>query len=316
MRTELDPILFDSTPPADDDTHMAGTITRLAHTWTLDRVRRREIVAVTAARHRSILAGFADSFGQRPVANLSRADIERWQAARTHLAASTRRHEFSVIRSFCQHLVRAGHIRRDPTGDMRAPKVPRPAERALSRDEVEALEAALPDSRARAIFALMRYVGLRRAEVLALQVGDWDRRREVIHVIGKGGHHRTEPVPPWVADELRCYLTEQPAGAGPLIRTLDGTRGLAHSTLGRMMSTWMTDAGIKLAPFDGRNCHALRHTIASELVEAGADIVTVQELLGHRSITSTQVYLRRAAVSRVRAALASAHGGDDPPAAA
>lgn len=287
---------------------MADTtqLSSLARRWTIDRVRRHEITAATAARHRSILGSFAELFGQRPIANISRTDIERWQADRSHLAAGTRRHEFSVLRQFIKHLVRSGHVRRDPTVGMRAPKVPRAADRALSRDEVEALEAALPDNRARAIFALMRYVGLRRAEVLALQVGDWDRRGEVVHVIGKGGHHRTEPVPPWVTAALRAYLAECPATAGPLIRTLDGSRGLAHSTLGRMMAKWMTDAGIKVAPFDGRNCHALRHTIASELIESGADICTVQELLGHASITSTQVYLRRAAVSRVRDAMLAA----------
>lgn len=294
---------------SDQSARMADTttLTKLAHRWTIERVRRHEITPSTAARTRSIIASFADSYGRRPIANMSRRDIERWMETRSHLAPGTRRHEFSVVRQLCRHLVETGQIRRDPTTGVRPPKVPRPADRALSRDEVDRLEAVLPDARARAIFALMRHVGLRRAEVLALQVGDWDRRAETLQIVGKGGHHRTEPCPPWVAAPLASYLAETGAQAGPMIRTLDGSRGLAHSTLGRMMSKWMTDAGVKVAAFDGRNCHALRHTIASELIESGADICVVQELLGHQSITSTQVYLRRAAVERVRSAMSAAN---------
>ncbi len=69
----------------------------------------------------------------------------------------------------------------------------------------------------------------------------------------------------------------------------------------------MGDAGIKAGAFDGRNCHALRHTIASELVESGADLRVVQDFLGHVSLTSTQVYLRRATVGRVRDAMVGAY---------
>lgn len=85
---------------------------------------------------------------------------------------------------------------------------------------------------------------------------------------------------------------------------------MSTSYLGRLMSTWMFDAGIKRGAFDGFNCHSLRHTIASELVESGADLPTVQEFLGHVSLTSTQVYLRRAAVGRVRDAMEQAKGLD------
>ncbi len=284
---------------------------RAGFAWIDGRRKRSEITAATASRNLSILTSFAESFGNRPIERLSRTDIERWQTARAHLAPATRRHEFGVIRAWCRHLVERGTIRRDPTTGMKAPRVPRPADRALTADQVEALEAVLPDSRARAVFALMRWCGLRRAEVIALQVGDWDRRAETLQIVGKGGHHRTEPVPEWVARPLGDYLAEHGAHVGPMIRTLDGTRGISNSYLGRLMSEWMTDAGVKRAPGDGMACHSLRHTIASELVEAGTDLPTVQEFLGHVSITSTQVYLRRAAVGRVRAAMYSARGFDD-----
>lgn len=278
----------------------------LAHHYTLGRVRRADITPATGARIRSVLAVFAESYGDRQLQTMSRRDIERWLAMRSHLAPATRRHEFSVVRCFVRHLVRNGHVRRDPTLDLRAPRVPRSAGRALTADETEALEAVLPDARARAIFALMRWMGLRRCEVLNLQVGDWDRRAQTLHIVGKGGHHRIEPVPAWVAAPLNAYLVEMGATAGPLIRTLDATRGISNSYLGRMMGEWMKEAGIKLRPLDGRACHSLRHTIASELAESGADIRVIQDLLGHVSLTSTEVYLRRAGLPRIREALEAA----------
>lgn len=267
------------------------------------RWKRREITRPTFVRSRSILDAFAESYGARPPDRFSRADIERWMETRGHLAPGTRRNEWSTVRGFARWLVEQGVIRRDPFIGKKAPRVPRTAERALTPDECERVEAALPDARAWACYALMRWVGLRRAEVLGLEVGDWDRRGSTLRVLGKGGHERIEPVPPWVAVRLSAYLTESRALAGPIVRTLDGQRGISHSYLGRLMATWMTDAGVKAAAFDGRGCHSLRHTIASELVEAGADIKVVQELLGHQSLTSTQVYLRRANAARVLEAM-------------
>lgn len=271
--------------------------------YVLSRQRRGDVTTATATRQRTILATFADSYGQRPPSVMSRRDVERWLATRGHLAAGTRRNEFSTVRAFIRFLVREGYVKRDPIGDMKAPRVPRAAGRALSRDETEALERSLPDSRARAIYALMRWMGLRRCEVLNLEVGDWDRRSETLHLRGKGGHERVEPVPSWVGLALLAYVAEVGVTAGPMIRTMNGERGISNSYLGRMMSTWMHDAGVKRRPLDGRGCHSLRHTIASELLETGADVRVVQDLLGHQSLTSTQIYLRRAGTSRIREAL-------------
>lgn len=275
--------------------------------YVLGRVRRGEISASTGARVRGVLRGFARTLGRKPVAQLSRRDIERWMATRGHLAPGTRRYEFTTVRFFVRHLVTNGHMRRDPTMGMRAPRVPRSAGRALGRSETEAIEAILPDARAWAIYVLMRWMGLRRCEVLALELGDWDRRGEMMRVRGKGGHERDVPVPSWAAARLSAYVIETGATAGPLIRTLDATRGISNSYLGRLMTTWMDDAGVKRRALDGRGCHSLRHTIASEVAESGADVRVIQDLLGHVSLTSTQIYLRRAATARIRDALESAH---------
>lgn len=287
----------------------------LAAAYVDGRWKRREITLDTRRRLVSVLDAFCESYGNRPPERFGPADLDRWLETRSHLASGTRRTEWSIVRGFARYLLERGTIRRDPFIRRKAPRVPRSVERALSIDECEALEAVLPDARAWAVYSLMRWVGLRRAEVLSLQVGDWDRRNGTIRVVGKGGHERIEPVPEWVASRLRAYLAETGASAGPLIRTLDGRRRLGPCYLGRLVAQWMRDAGIKHAPHDGYAPHALRHTIASELIESGADVRVVQELLGHVSLTSTQVYLRRANVGRVREAMERARQRDDQRAA-
>lgn len=279
----------------------------LADHYLSTRLRSGEISRTTRNRIRTVLLSFCVTFGARDVAKLSKRDIDRWMATRGHLSPGTRRLDWSIMRVFVRWLVERRHVRTDPFVGLKAPRVPRNVPRALSLDECAALESVLPDKRAWAIYALMRWIGLRRAEVVALQVGDWDQRAGTITFAGKGGHERTEPVPPWVARILRDYLHECGAKAGPMIRTLDGSRGISLTHVSKMVKAWMEAAGIKRAAYDGRGPHSLRHTIASELVEAGADIVTVQALLGHQSLTSTQVYLRRAHAARVLAAMEQAH---------
>lgn len=281
-----------------------GTLTPLINAYISGRVSRHEITRASAARVRTVLHSFDDSFGNRPVTSLGRGDVERWMADRFQLLSpGTRRNDFGFARQFCTWLVREGKIKRHPFDGIPRPKVPRTVPRALSVAEADALEAVLPDARARAIYALMRRCGLRRCEVLGLEVGDWDRHANTILVRGKGSNERVVAVPADVASTLAVYLASIGAHAGPMIRTFDGSRGISNSYLGMLMASWMRAAGIKHAAHDGRNCHSLRHTIASELAELTGDAKLVQDLLGHESLTSTQVYLRRASIERMREAL-------------
>jgi integrase/recombinase XerC len=282
---------------------MHTTMSTLTHRYVQQRRSRQEITAATAIRMRTVLASFDRSYGARPVGNLSRCDIERWMEGRSHLAAGTRRNELSIMRGFVAWLQSERHMKRNPLVGVRPPKVPRSIPRALTRTECDAVAAVLPDARAHAIFALMRRCGLRRCEVLGLEVGDWDRAGESLRVVGKGGHERLVPVPDDVAVVLSAYVVWS---AGPMVRTLDGARGISSSYLGRLVSGWMVEAGVKVAPFDGRACHSFRHSIASEVADTTGDLRVVQELLGHRSLTSTQVYLRRVVLGQVRAALDAA----------
>lgn len=287
-------------------------IDQLVAVYIDERHRQGEITLDVRKRLGYVLGRFAVSYGERDPRRLGMADVERWLRTRSHLAASSRRGEWAAVRCFVRWMVEHGHLRTDPFVGRKAPQVPRQAGRALTTDQTAALEAVLPDKRAWAIYALMRWVGLRRGEVVRLQVGDWDRRSGILHIVGKGGHHRKEPVPDWVAVHLDAYLAEVGAKAGPMIRSRDGGSGIGPAYVSQMTTRWMRAAGVKDAPFDGRSAHALRHTIASEIAESGADVRTVQELLGHTSLTSTQIYLRNSNAKRVLAAMQHArnNGGD------
>lgn len=267
------------------------------------RVARREIQQNTAGRVRSILMGFADCYGRRPLKLIGRKHIELWLEERQDLSTASRRNEFQAVRQFLNWCVEERLIRVNPMASMRAPKVPRSVPRAMPERDVTHLLNALPDARARVVVALMLRMGLRRGEVVALQTGDWDQQAQTLSVVGKGGHTRILPVPRDVAHDLRVYLAEHGAGAGHLIRREDGRGGISNSRIGQLIRQWMEDAGVKSRAGDGRAAHSLRHTMATNVVAIEPDLRVVQQILGHQSLTSTQVYLKHAELPRLRAAM-------------
>jgi site-specific recombinase XerD len=278
-------------------------VARLVLTYIRGRVARGEIKHNTAARQRSILMGFADSYGRRPVNLLGRKHIEQWMEQRQDLSPASRRNEFQAVRQFTRWLMVEKQIKTDPCATMRAPKVPRSVPRAMPHDDVQRLLGALPDNRARLVTALMLNMGLRRGEVLSLQAGDYDTHARTITVVGKGGHARLLPVPDEVAHHMRAYMTERGNVAGPLVLREDGRGGISDSRLGQLVRSWMEDAGVKVRAGDGRAAHSLRHTLATNVVAVEPDLRVVQQILGHVSLTSTQIYLAAADLPRVRSAM-------------
>lgn len=283
------------------------TLTTLAHLHISRRLARREISPATANLVRGALLRFTRMYGNRPVRNLGARHVERWIAARNTVAASTLRNEVGWLRAFCTWLQTERHIQRHPMIGIRAPRQPRSVPRALTDDERAALEAALPDLRARVVVALMFELGMRRAEVTSVELGDWDRRAGVLVVTGKGGHQRMLPVPDEVGRLLDRYVDTVRASAGTLVRSLDGLRPISPSHLGDLMRAWMYAAGIKRGPRDGKGCHSLRHTAASDLADVEPDLRVIREFLGHVELTSTQIYLRRIGLAKMREAMEARH---------
>jgi site-specific recombinase XerD len=258
-----------------------------------ERVRRHELGASTARNARSILGSFARTVAGRPARSITAEDVGAWLESLESLAPATRRSRFSALRMFCQWLVRRGHVRRDPTLDIRSPRQPRSVPRALPAASVTATLERAPDARGRLIVTLMVQQGLRCCEVERLQIGDLDQVNGHMRIEGKGGHERILPILAETEAALQDYLAEHPATAGPLVRSYRvPSRALRADTISGLVGGWMAAApGVKRAQRDGVSAHALRHTTATDMLRGGAHLRDVQYALGHAHLSTTEVYL-------------------------
>lgn len=293
------------------------TLYSYTHEYLTGRRRRGEISTRTEKNMRSHLSSLERSFGRRPLDQLKRRAIERWLESVGELAPQTRRNMLGTVRSFCRWLVEEGVIDADPCAKVPRIRRPRTVPRALPTKDVGELLDALPDQRARAIVTLMVGCGLRCIEVARLTVPDFDPAARTLSITGKGGHERVLPIPEFVYVELRRYLDQVGVRlGGPLIQSsTNPSAGLSECTISTYVSRWFEAAGIKHGRWNGRSAHALRHTCASDVLDGGADLRTVQELLGHAQLSSTAIYLRRAHIGQLREAMEGRDyttGGDSP----
>lgn len=228
---------------------------------------------------------------------VSREHVLQWFHKTRQLQRGTVRMQYGVIRCFCSWLVATGVQADNPCDEFPSPVVPRSVPRALNMAELARLWDVLPDDRARVIVALGVGLGLRRAEIAGLELGDWDAYGKVIVVRHqtKGGSQRVLPVPDHVATCIERYLRGRIGGAGPLIRASDRPwKGVTANRIGFLITQWMFEAGIKTANHDGRSTHALRHSFAQLLYRHGgdSDLRLIQHALGHSHLSSTEIYMR------------------------
>jgi integrase/recombinase XerC len=271
---------------------------QLGESWVIGRVRRREITALTGRNHRSALTSFLCVVGNRRT--IRRSDVERWLEKRAHLAEATRRSDLSTVRGWCRWLVEERHLKTDPTKLVASPKEPRRMPRYIEQAGIDSLLDVSPDARTTAVIWLMFGAGLRCCEVAGVRVEDWDRAGQTIRVIGKGGHEREVPIPREVAGAITWYLASHPATTGPLIRSYrQPHRALTPDTLSGQVSELMRAAGIKHAARDGMSAHALRHTCASDTLEASGGNLW----LGHANLNTVKIYLRHARSDEMRRAI-------------
>jgi site-specific recombinase XerD len=214
-----------------------------------------------------------------------------------------------VLRRFYRAIVAMGYLEpaANPLAGFPSIKaVPRKLPVALSSEQVGKLLAEpRPDTviglRDRALLALLYGTGIRASECASLRCGHVDLIELTITVRGKGGHERVIPLNPELAEVLRTYAEARGSvlPTAPFFRSRFG-RLLSRSSVYERVRTWgrRSRIGIALSP------HRMRHTFATHLVRAGVGLVTIRDLLGHRLITSTQIYLHvtaddlRAAVIR------------------
>lgn len=236
---------------------------------------------------------------ERPCGQISpREVLEYLQHLRTDRLngdSAINRH-VTILRSFYVALVAMGHLPHTANPMAGFPTVkaaPRKLPVCLSPEQVQRLLdrpdcTTLIGLRDRALLALLYGTGIRASECAALRCGQVDLHNLTVFVRGKGGHERCIPLNPALAEILRTY--ERVRGASlpgaPFLRARGG-QALSRTSIYERVRLWAQRAalGVPLSP------HRLRHTFASHLVRAGVGLVTIRDLLGHRLITSTQIYL-------------------------
>jgi integrase/recombinase XerC len=210
-------------------------------------------------------------------------------------AASTVARKLASMRSFFAFGQREGWVRVNPAKPLRGPKRGRRLPKFLTGDEIGRLLAAprpeaLGGLRDRAVLELMYSAGLRVQELVNLDIGDLDLANATVRVRGKGRRERLGIVGAHARAALRAWLADRPRPAAargpvPLFTNKLGGR-LSVRGVARLLEKHLAAAGLA-----GRaSPHTLRHSFATHLLDAGADIRSVQELLGHKSLVTTQIY--------------------------
>jgi integrase/recombinase XerD len=236
---------------------------------------------------------------------------------RARYAPSSIARALVAVRSFHRFCLEEGFLAVDPSEEVGAPRVPLGIPKALTEGEVEALLAAVVGDTARslrdrAIVETLYATGVRISELVGLDRRDLDLDDGLVRVLGKGSKERIVPVGRSAREALTAYLADgrpqlarpdrSPRGGGEaVILNVRGGR-LSRQSCWKIVRTAGERAGVggRLSP------HVLRHSCATHMLERGADIRVVQELLGHASLSTTQVYTK-VSPERLRAVYEAAH---------
>ena len=231
-------------------------------------------------------------------------------------AKSTVARKLAAIRSFYRHLVDRGTVPANPAELVSSPRREAPLPRVLKSAEAAALLDRMPagaplEHRDRALFELAYGAGLRAEELVRLDVSDLDPDGEELRVRGKGGRTRIVPAgePVWRAleryrERARPALAAEGSLSEAAVFLSCRGRRLSTSDVRRRLALW-THRTAAIDPA-GVSPHTLRHSFATHLLDGGADLRAIQELLGHASISTTQTYTRVES-RRLRKAYAAAH---------
>jgi site-specific recombinase XerD len=243
------------------------------------------------------LAVWADSMDLEP-ASMGHRDVRRFAAVLSERGISKAgvARKLAAIRAFYGALLRADEVSANPADLVATPKQDRKLPRVLSREEMQTLLDRIPirtplEMRDRAMLELAYSCGLRAEEVVNLNTDSPDFDGERLRIEGKGGKTRLVPMGEPAQAALTGYLER---GRHALVGGMEeqallvskSGRRLHPSDVRRRLERWVREAAIA----GGVSPHALRHSFATHLLEGGADLRSIQELLGHASLSTTQVY--------------------------
>jgi len=279
-------------------------------------LRARSMAERTRRAYAVDLGQFVEWAGERGLApgDVRHRDVRRYGAALSSggAAAATVARKLAAVRGLFDFLVRSERVGQNPADLVSSPKREEKLPQVLSGEQVRALLERIPartplQLRDRAMLELAYSCGLRCEEIVNLDGGSYDFESEQLRVLGKGSKERLLPVGEPAQRALRSYLERgrQALASDPrepaLFLSKSGRR-LSSSDVTRRLALWVREAAIAA----GISPHALRHSFATHLLEGGADLRVIQELLGHASISTTQVYTRVDA-ARLREAYAATH---------
>jgi len=240
------------------------------------------------------------------------AELAHGSEGRVPLAAASLSRKVACLHSFYRHLRREGAIDYDPTADLRGPRKPQRLPRVLTRDEVNRLLAQPRGAgplvvRDRALLELMYACGLRASEAVGIELADLDLEEGMLRARGKGSKERLVPIGRQALTAVLAYCR---SGRPELL----GDASQAHLFLNRRGRPLTRQGLYKIVQGHARRAglatrmspHTLRHTFATHLLAGGCDLRSLQEMLGHADLSTTQVYTHLSA-ERLKDAYFSAH---------
>ena len=285
---------------------MTATLESVLAAWREQLISERRASEHTVHAYQRDLDGFLTflrgHLGEEPsvatLRELGTPDFRSWLASRTQkgLAKSSTARALSAVKSLFRYLDREGLVSNPAATSMRAPKMPRQVPRPLTTDDTTDVLAMADDAdqtpwvtaRDLALLLLLYGGGLRIGEALSLDVGTIRKAGDAMRILGKGNKERVVPLLPRVRDAIEAYLAQRPDGspaASPLFIGVQGKR-LNPGVVQRRFRNLRAMLGLP----ESATPHALRHSYATHLLGRGADLRTIQELLGHASLSTTQRY--------------------------
>jgi integrase/recombinase XerC len=248
----------------------------------------------TLRNYRIDLEQLAEFLGDRDPAGIDHQDLRRFLAHLVDRRArkSTIARKLAAVRSLYKYLNREGIVHRNPARLVATPKQDKRLPLVLTVDDALRLLNAPRDNgetglRDRAVIETLYSTGIRASELIGIDHDDINRHDRLIRIRGKGRKERIVPVGQKALDAIDAYGAVKRRSAGePAVFTNPSGKRLTARTVQRIVGTYRKIAGIS----QGASPHTLRHSFATHLLESGADLRSIQELLGHASLSTTQRY--------------------------
>ena len=266
-----------------------------SHYLRIERAMSQNTVASYCSDISKFLASFEVPSGTVSPERLTAEDINEYLASSAQMSRRSQARFLSALRSFYSWLVMEGLMKENPCDRVDMPKLGRYLPEVLSEEEVFGIIDSVDLStwqglRDRAILEVLYGCGVRVSEAVGLKISCLYFKEGFIRVIGKGNKERLVPLNDMASDALRAYLDRRPqpdtADEDDLVFLNRFGRSLSRQSMFKMVKMQTLLAGVRkeISP------HTFRHSFATHLVEHGADLRVVQEMLGHESVTTTEIY--------------------------